>query len=451
VSVSLANPPSPEATPRPPRHASLWVPVIRLAWRVVVWLAVLVYRWPVVVAGLLGFVILDQAVGGLVGGIVVVALVVVVLAAWAVPESPARPYFDRGLAWSLTHNRRVLAWRHAEDLGAALHHHDRHGQPLAVVQRFGPRGALVGLDVDCRGVSPAELEAALPSWATGLSLGHNQHLVAKPGGHQGHVHVTVVGDLPPLPEKLELLATGDFVEGLVWAQREGGEVVKWVPSLVPHILLCGATGSGKTWTGRRIVRCWMAAGGHVFIADSGKGTAFPELEGKPGVRRAIAKADIADLVEEAQAEMLRRYEVWQADRTQVFVPVLVVLEEAYYLLSSASGRDESAKVDQALTARIRDAIEKIGLLGREGSVHLLVAPQRGDASLLGGALRDNLGMRVLQLRAARDSTTDMALEMPKSAMLPGREPPVRIRDLEPIAGRVVVDDPTGTFVAQVSM
>ena len=202
---------------------------------------------------------------------------------------------------------------------------------------------------------------------------------------------------------------------------------------------------------RRIVAAFRGAGGQVFLADSGKGTAFRDLQGQPGVRRAVAKTDIAAMVDEVVVELLDRFARWQDDPALTFEPLLLVLEEAFVLLSADSGRDEAAKADQALTARLRDAVAKVALMGREAKCFLCCAPQRGDASLFNLATRDQLGMRVLLLRNCKESTAELALELPRSALVPGREPPCRIRDLQPLPGRVLVEANGQVQLAQVSL
>ncbi len=122
-------------------------------------------------------------------------------------------------------------------------------------------------------------------------------------------------------------------------------------------------------------------------------------------------------------------------------------------MEPAAGRDEAAREDQRLSAALADHVVQLALLGREAGLHLLLAPQRGDASALGsGAARDQLALRVLLLRGATDTSADMALELARTTPIPGREPPACIRDLAAPPGRALVRDPdSGYTLAQVAL
>lgn len=135
--------------------------------------------------------------------------------------------------------------------------------------------------------------------------------------------------------------------------------------------------------------------------------------------------------------------------------MLLFLEEAQVLLTPASGRDEEAKADQAATARIRDVLGRVVFAGRAAGVHVVISAQRGDAALLGPAVRDSVGLRLCMTHGAKDSTVELSLELPRTALVPCREPPVRIKDLPAPVGRVLVEDQSlgepGLLLAQVSL
>lgn len=346
------------------------------------------------------------------------------------------------------------ARREGRRLAPSLGLVNRDGRPYRCqVWRAGPTGAeLARIEVDAP-VADEDLRRRLPEWAAVLALPLGERLVLRPGRSAAHRVVEVVAPPPELPERVELPVAGTFETGLVLGVAEVGDPWLWLPDRAAHALVSGQTGSGKTALCRRVVGCWLAAGGEVLLLDYGKGTAFGDLDGRPGVCRAVDKPACEALLADARAEMGRRYETLRSDPAGAFRRVLVAFEEPFAAMEPAAGRDEAAREDQRLSALLAEHVVQLALLGREAGVHLLLAPQRGDASALGsGAARDQLALRVLMVRGATDASADMAVELARTTPIPGREPPACIRDLAAPPGRALVRDPdNGYRLAQVAV
>jgi hypothetical protein len=408
-----------------------------------------VYTWPVLLAFVVGVAFVWREAGEFAALVIALSLIGLVLLAHQFPES-AFGGLGHIARWQHDRAREHKERRLAPVLGAALNHKDHQGNVLGIRRVYDKRGNVVGLDVQGHGVPAEQLARQLPTWSAALGLDHGFHLVLEPGEHHGHHRVRVVPDPPPLPITFSTTRYGDFKAGLILGVREDGRPLVWIPKLAPHALITGATGGGKTYTVRRCVFAWLAAGGVCYLADP-KITSFRDLVGHPGVvRREIDKAAISEMVAVVEAEMCRRYKRWEHHPDERFQPILLVLEEAYSLLTAESGRSDKARDDRELTSVIQDAVEQIAILGRECSVHMILAPQRPDAALIGGGTRDQLAFRVLQIRNCMDSTCEMALEMARSTMIPGRVPPARISELSTEPGRVLVRDQDGYSVAQIA-
>lgn len=419
----------------------LLLAVVRLVWVRPASAAVLVAVAAVVAVGRL------PAVAGLV---ILVALSLLVRARrpglWG---RLARPW-----RWEQRRAGAARAGREGRRLAPTLGLVDRDGRPYPCrVWRAGATGTeLDRIELDAP-VADEDLRRRLPEWAAVLALPPGESLVLRPGRSAAHRVVGVVAPPSELPERVELPVAGTFESGLVLGLVEGGDPWLWLPDRAAHALVSGQTGSGKTALCRRAVACWLAAGGEVLLLDYGKGTAFRDLDGQAGVRRAVDKVECEALLAGARAEMTRRYETLRADRAAPHGRLLVVFEEPFAAMEAASGRDEAAREDQRLSAALADHVVQLALLGREAGVHLLLAPQRGDASALGsGAARDQLALRVLLLRGATDASADMAVEVTRTTPIPGRERPVCIRDLPAPPGRALVRDPDGGYtLAQVAI
>lgn len=419
----------------------LLLAVVRLLWGRPASAAVLVIAAVVVAVGRLrGMVALVVLAGGL------AYLRYRRPGAW---ERLTRPW-----RWEQRRAGAARAGREGRRLAPSLGLVDRDGRPYRCrVWRAGPTGSeLARIEVDAP-VADEDLRRRLPEWAAVLALPPGERLVLRSGRHAAHRVVEVIAPPPELPERVELPVAGGFETGLVLGLVEGGEPWLWLPDRAAHALVSGQTGSGKTALCRRVVGCWLAAGGEVLLLDYGKGTAFGDLDGRPGVRRAVDKRDCEALLADARAEMGRRYETLRSDPAGAFRRLLVVFEEPFAAMEPVSGRDEAAREDQRLSALLADHVVQLTMLGREAGVHLLLAPQRGDASALGsGAARDQLALRVLLLRGATDASADMAVELARTTPIPGREPPACIRDLAAPPGRALVRDPDdGYRLAQVAV
>jgi DNA segregation ATPase FtsK/SpoIIIE, S-DNA-T family len=87
---------------------------------------------------------------------------------------------------------------------------------------------------------------------------------------------------------------------------EHGELVTLNLRTTPHTLVVGPTGAGKTVVLRTMATAWAAKGCRVFLGDQ-KQVEFMGFGDWPGIRVAGETQDIADMIDELHAEMVRRY------------------------------------------------------------------------------------------------------------------------------------------------
>lgn len=223
---------------------------------------------------------------------------------------------------------------------------------------------------------------------------------------------------PPLPDRADrppspaphLLPVGQGHDGPVW----------WDTETTPMALVSGLTGSGKSVVVRGMLTAALDNGWQVvgldpkrvelgWVADRGGTVATPDATGV---------APMVDALRGTVTEMQRRYTVmaqagdnlWD---TGLGPPVLVVVDEAFDLLAD---RDLG---DEALTLLTRLASQ-----GRAARVHCLVATQQPYARVVDGALRENLGLRLL-LGWATHSQSKMTLGTDHGSRTPPDAPPGR--------------------------
>lgn len=158
---------------------------------------------------------------------------------------------------------------------------------------------------------------------------------------------------------------------------------RWDLAEHPHSLIAGQTGSGKTYLLKLIIE-QAARHTEIWLADGKASNDFDDL-----VIDRVAKGpvDCVELLEEAGAKLAARN-----SSASAAWPLLVVVDEAAAITLRIAG--DTAKDARERKDRLLAAVGQLALMGRSAGVHLLVALQRPDANILGGAIRDQFGLRV---------------------------------------------------------
>ena len=239
-----------------------------------------------------------------------------------------------------------------------------------------------------------------------FSLGARDTRVYREGGV---LHVEVPRETPRAVELLALCGRLSNVPAMcaVLGVDDGG-----VPLLlrldspdVAHVLLAGATGSGKTALARTLLLS-LAMHNHpgrlqmVLIDPKGRGLApladLPHLwqgmgrlsqaasqnwpapggaTGQPGVVQDVATA--AGLLDLVVAEMERR------DAAGCALPRLIVAIDELADLLTTGGK------------AVAEALTRLTQRGREAGIHVLAATQRPAAALVGGMMKANFPVRLV--------------------------------------------------------
>ena len=204
---------------------------------------------------------------------------------------------------------------------------------------------------------------------------------------------------PASPVDIEdLLANYDAV-AIGYAKDEDGEEIVWRPARVPHMLLTGETGSGKTSTMYAVVGNITAFGWPVWIVD-GKGVEFLGHRTWPNVQVVATNVEqqIA-VIHRAHMLMEERYRLIEHEGfdTSDFEPLVVVIDELAEFIGElydwyGSIRTTSDPRQPPVMRLLQSLLRK----ARTARIHLVISTQRPDVQLMGqagGEMRSNIGQR----------------------------------------------------------
>lgn len=224
---------------------------------------------------------------------------------------------------------------------------------------------------------------------------------------EAHGTLTVVVSKTGLPGRLGWGSGLSDSERLVIGQRHGGSVLALDVRRTPHVLLAGATGSGKGGAIRSAMAGALEAGWQVIVIDPKESGEYRWVErlGVPVLSNIVEQVETLqaiDAVRQSRQTVIKTagVDTWHqlpADARAGWGPVLVVIDEAADLLVAVKGRSEPQREYAAMQQDAARLIAQLAHKGRSAGVHVIVAIQRPDTAQLGdqgGALRNNLTARL---------------------------------------------------------
>lgn len=169
---------------------------------------------------------------------------------------------------------------------------------------------------------------------------------------------------------------------------------------IPHILLGGSTGSGKSVLLKLLLMQSLHKGAEVYIADFKGGVDFSKVWHEK-CRMCFTEAELLDTLD----NLVRELEQRKGLLAKTGCPNLDAYNEATgeNLPRLVFGCDEVAEVldrtgrskgDKELLAQIESRLATIARLGRAFGIHLILATQRPDANVIPGQVKNNMDFRV---------------------------------------------------------
>ena len=200
-----------------------------------------------------------------------------------------------------------------------------------------------------------------------------------------------------LPWQDEYLSPESFV--LVLGESLLGPVTVNLAN-IPHILLGGSTGSGKSVLLKLLLMQAIRKGAEVCIADFKGGVDYPK-EWRQKCRMCFTEADLLYTLDQLAAVLEYRKERLADtgckdldaynEATGENLPRLVFACDEVAELLDKTGR---SKEDRERLGKIENRLATLARLGRAFGIHLILATQRPDANIIPGQIRNNMDFRV---------------------------------------------------------
>ena len=169
---------------------------------------------------------------------------------------------------------------------------------------------------------------------------------------------------------------------------------------IPHILLGGSTGSGKSVLLKLLLMQCVKKGAVVHIADFKGGVDFPRTwhnQCKIIFDKTALLDTLSSLVEELEQrkKLLKsadcaNIESYNRETGASLSRMIFACDEVAEVLDK-TGLDKQSK---ELVAQIESNLSTIARQGRAFGVHLILATQRPDSTILSGQIRNNIDCRV---------------------------------------------------------
>ena len=283
--------------------------------------------------------------------------------------------------------QRVGLTNHAGETPVLLSKQADRNNPRLTLWEFDPCGIPLREWEDKRD----KIEAALNLTIAKITWGTDKQrilLYAVPAGK----------DFPALlPWKGKYLSPDSFV--LVLGESLVGPVAVNLAT-IPHILLGGSTGSGKSILLKLLLMQALHKGAEVYIADFKGGVDFPKVWHRK-CHMCFREDDLLYTLGQLTAVLEYRKARFAEtgcpnidaynEATGDGLPRLVFACDEVAEVLDKTGLDKAQK---ELVSKIENLLATIARQGRAFGIHLILATQRPDATIIPGQIRNNIDFRV---------------------------------------------------------
>lgn len=269
--------------------------------------------------------------------------------------------------------------------------------PFLIEVRSLPRSDLKEYEFFGYGIPRDFYEENIPEIEAALNM-----LVAEIREGRDKRHITLVLAPPhaiDTPERWN----DQLIQGADFVLRVGKSVPGYEEidlNLIPHMLIGGSTGSGKTVLLKNLLYQCYCKGAQVYVADFKGGIDFGyaweqlvHVDTSIGALIETLDGLVSELNERKITFREKGYDKlseYNSDHPGELRRIIFACDEIAELLDK-SGLDKSEKEQIAL---VEKSLSTIARQGRAFGIHLILATQRPDATILNGQIRNNLDYRI---------------------------------------------------------
>jgi S-DNA-T family DNA segregation ATPase FtsK/SpoIIIE len=191
---------------------------------------------------------------------------------------------------------------------------------------------------------------------------------------------------------------------------------------LPHLLIAGSTGGGKSAFFRQMFVCLLRCSPHIqiYLIDLKRGVEVKEFAQLPNVRIAKDEAEAVQLLQALKDEMQKRFVFMEKNSLKKIDPslhkkdlIVVGIDEASVLY----GKTSVSKAKKELVAKARDLTDELAKLARAAGIHLVIATQKAIKESLDTKALENLTGRMI-FKMSTHAGSNTALGNVKAYSLP---------------------------------
>lgn len=193
-----------------------------------------------------------------------------------------------------------------------------------------------------------------------------------------------------LSENSFVLTLGESIMGVVTVDL----------ARIPHILLGGSTGSGKSVLLKLLLMQALRKGAEVYISDFKGGVDFPQVWHRK-CKMCFEEESLLQTLDHLVNALEQRKELFRSlgcanidiynEVEGAFLPRMIFACDEVAEVLDKTGADAERK---KLLAQIESKLSTIARQGRAFGIHLILATQRPDATVIPGQIRSNLDCRI---------------------------------------------------------
>ncbi len=206
--------------------------------------------------------------------------------------------------------------------------------------------------------------------------------------------------LPTRVTLSELFLIKDLGEGEFIVGKSSAGIVTETISDLPHMLVAGATGGGKSVFFKQTLACLLKTTPmlQLYIIDLKRGLEAVDFKAAPSVVIVKNLQDAAALLSKLVKKMEGRFDYLEKSGKKEINPtkdkmerIVVAIDECSVLLAKRDRSDP--EIDSAVQARFY--VESIAKLGRAAAINLILATQKIEKDTIPTAVQENINGRMV--------------------------------------------------------